>query len=585
MAKTSKTRSETPAPARKPLKPQRRAGYSFKSDGQRQSQGIPGDYTMRRDAPVQVSLTMPKFNSAGATVIRPVPMLAVDPDTNKVTDAYEPFMWSNAQGDFGDWLRRYTGVNFAGQGDDSFTVHLFKNSDDPDVRNGNPYIIMYKALKNAIDAGSAPTSKWNPYIKGRNACVPAPCDFYWLQGPIFEHDGKSHVVKGGTPRGMGTDDKPQILRLKNSAGDLMVKAISQQKKGYEGDTDNFAESMVHGDPVAIEHGCFFKFFNPEKYGVGGTNAAIPKDEEAEEVDINTEGSSDADGRRGAADMFKGFDVEIMSKYPIPGTANKIIRPSLVKYEDIIKERIVQWDDILFFPEWEQLCYFMARGFREEPRLLQFCWADHSAFFTEEVKGILKNRTQVAVNGTKKGKGNDEDDDAGFGEEDDEDDDAPRGGGRTSATVPVASADEDDDELEDDDVEEEDDVEEDDVEEAGEDDAEEDLDDDVEEDADDDDEELDDEELDAGEDDDLEEEEDDDAEDDDDGEPEPEPEPAPAPKPKAAKADTAAKPKADVAALKKGKAEMDAAMAAAEKRSLRGRAQAGAADPKPKPKKK
>jgi hypothetical protein len=83
-----------------------------------------------------------------------------------------------------------------------------------------------------------------------------------------------------------------------------------------------------------------------------------------------------------------------------------------EYEDVIRSSVLWWDNVLHFPTHEEICAWLAQAFKSMPEVLRFCWQDDPELFTDEVEGIMGDRTTVAVSEP-------------FEDEDEEDDVAPR----------------------------------------------------------------------------------------------------------------------------------------------------------------
>jgi hypothetical protein len=55
-----------------------------------------------------------------------------------------------------------------------------------------------------------------------------------------------------------------------------------------------------------------------------------------------------------------------------------------------------WDNVLHFPTHDEIAGWLALSFKSMPEVLRYCWKDDPEFFTDEVEGILGDRTTVSI---------------------------------------------------------------------------------------------------------------------------------------------------------------------------------------------
>jgi hypothetical protein len=219
-------------------------------------------------------------------------------------------------------------------------------------------------------------------MNGPKKAFNAPTKLYYIQGLIYESDEDLFIKQNGMPKGVGKDDLPQIIQLSKSAGDALVKKLNKLAPDYTGstDVDNQHQLYMYGDIVNLEAGMFLTVFNPD----------VHKNVSDYDEELESESSSNDDG-------FQSWGVALNPEFTYMSRKELISVPGdLTEHADIIKRRIVPWDDLLYFPADEEIALWMAQAFRSMPDLLQFGWADNPEFFTDEVHGVLASRTQVST---------------------------------------------------------------------------------------------------------------------------------------------------------------------------------------------
>lgn len=403
MPKTPAREQQTKRRTRRSLanpRPREDDDFSF-ADNSMPSNRVPkGDMTIKKDAP-KLDMVRPAWNGKTGTTIRPLPCFDVH---NTEEDVLLPARRSAKEDDMSDWIRGYPAAKYVGL-EDKFTFLLY----DPRAerrgeysRASNPYVIFQRAIEDANSSGEAMigsrdvmTAKWAPLTNHRSQkfAIKRPDYLYFMQALVYQHDGEI-LLSGGLPKGLGDNDAPQVLELSKSAVNTMMALLRQQNEGVFDDDD--MSQFVYPDVCSLSDGFYITFYNPEKHMVSRNDkdASEPEEEEEEEMELGEDGGEEADNkqqaRRGGwecmiSDTFR-FQTERGWKKP---------KRDLTAKADLIMDRIYWWQNVLHVPCHEELARLVASAFRGMPDLLYYAWQHNSEFFTDEVKGVLKARTQGA----------------------------------------------------------------------------------------------------------------------------------------------------------------------------------------------
>lgn len=374
---------------RRSVRPQKARARTFRySDDSRPGNKVPrDDRTLKPNGP-QVEIVRPKWTGAGPTTFRPFPMFCAE-DPN---GPFDPTRLSLDPFDFSDFWRGLPAAKYVGI-EHKFTFITYdprwprENGYNP--RRDNPYHVLFNAIKDAVADGKALVrgrnvldGSWAPLtLEGPKKAFNAPTKLYFLQGALFEHDGE--ILFGGKipPKGLGQDDLPQIIQISKTAGADLAAKLNTLDPDYGGDTVLEAQAVMYkyGDLTNLANGSFITFYNPDKHDVS-----------------EGAGADDGDTPRSSRE-FKSWSVAINKNfYYVRQRQSREIGPDITQYEDVIRDRLVWWDDILHVPSAEEIAVWMAQAFGEIPDLLRFGWADNPEFFTDEVNGILTNRSVMAA---------------------------------------------------------------------------------------------------------------------------------------------------------------------------------------------
>jgi len=310
---------------------------------------------------------------------------------------FDPTRLSLNAYDFSDFMRGYPAAKYVGI-ETKFTFITY----DPrwprdsgyNPRRDNPFHVLYNALADAAKSGKAlaagrnlMTTEWVPLISAtnRDKAISAPTKLYFVQGAIFEHGGE--VFAGGkkAPRGLGEDDLPQIIELSKTAGDDIATKLNQLAPNYTGETHlELQDEIFHyGDVTNLEHGAFVTVFNPDKHDVADPDAPA----------------------KGGSREFKSWSVMISRQFQyVAQRQPHTVSADISAYKNVIADRLVWWDDLIYVPKTEEICLWLAQAFVQMPDMLRYGWTDNPEFFSDEVNGVLANRLLVPAAGPSSGSG-------------------------------------------------------------------------------------------------------------------------------------------------------------------------------------
>ena len=356
------------------------------------------DRTIKRNAP-QCDLRRPGWYGAQPCVVRVLPNFNYEnpegPFDPTRLDVYEEGAWS-------DWWRSVPAAYQVGLSQ-QFTFLLYDPrslvSGEYDT-SGNPFVIFSRAIYKAKKLGEAKiggrdvmTAKWGVYVDKRMVRTPQNLGFGQV---LFYQNYNDVYIRDGLPMGARDRDLPQIIQVTQTANHALQKLIDERVDGYTGDPEDQDNAFVYGDVVNMERGKFVTFYEPAAHAekITSISRSVKMTEEADETEA--EDDFNQSGGRGNSNeqQFRGWGVSIFDTlYYEKSGRRKSKKADLVATGlDVAALRNIQWwDDLLHFPEHEEICMYMAHAYREEPNLLRFGWLDFPEFFTDEVEGVLGNR--------------------------------------------------------------------------------------------------------------------------------------------------------------------------------------------------
>lgn len=372
-------KTSAPAPERRGIQTPRQRGYRFRDHGRPASRVSDDNLTIRLDGP-QVEVVRPSFKK-GATVFRPFPMLCAE-DPSKC----DPPRYSSNELDFTDWLRDYEVASYVGTVSPK-TFILFDPKDTTYERNSNPYIIFAQNVINGVKNEAAGQGRWNPLVPGmsKDAKIKWPTKMYMMQGLCFQNGDKLYVADG-PPRGAGADDRPLILQMTKSAGDVLVKKLDELNPDFNGAEDDYEKMFKYGDPVSFKYGRFVHIFNPD----AATQAPTAKTGPKRQVDWSVGAKRKGEEGGGAAGR-SSYGIKLTRKFEV---GNQEFLAKMPDKAEHFRKRIQWWDDVIRIPTHDEICVFVAQAFADHPKMLEYAWADYPEFFTGDVKKILRSRKSM-----------------------------------------------------------------------------------------------------------------------------------------------------------------------------------------------
>ncbi len=303
----------------------------------------------------------------GVTVIRPYPARSVEQGVT-----WDPYRFSDANGDFGDWIRRYDAVrNFGDPG----VTFIIADPADPvreDPQN-LPAWVLFNAIDRAVNAGQEQQG-WAGLLRGgrgRSPVLSRPSEVYLLQGAIMQN--KSELYN--PPRGFG-EDKPLVLELSMNAGVSLVTELNRKVENGSAPDGDWEHLFLNGDPVGLANGRFITFYKladgdprvRQQQQAGGWNTA-PQTQ---------------NGQRQQEPIGFGCYLE--------PTFNGM-PANLQQFEQQLIGKVQPWDEILWFPTVDEQAHLISDKF--PPDMILYAWRDHPHWIPE----AIRNRAvaQHAVN--------------------------------------------------------------------------------------------------------------------------------------------------------------------------------------------
>lgn len=404
--------------------------------------GIPGFKVFKPG--VRASICFPDFKKHNIpSVGHIVPtILAADETGKKIAKQFMGYRDGHGVTGLMPWYFLADVARGVGIGDDRRTFIAADAADDEGGVASSCYGILFNRIHKAVKAGSGQgkdirvdcvIKKVNPKMwfdlfandktgfqdvalvdpkKMRTGFVP------WLSlydnGRLRLNDG---FISGAGPR-----DLAQILMLSGSAMQALIDAACLENPGTSPE-ESYNEAYVHGDFTALDGtGKFVAIYNAKHHkGVptmmfkAKTQKIEVDDENEEEYDPEAAGSSGK--KKGGRESFGNYSVDFSPRVrlPSPDDEDAIVTYSqakLIAKAGVADNVLQNYDEIwsyfrLMSPE-EQMVE-LASAFKQKPELLWYAFQPHPEYLTDEIKGILNARSQVAAPGGMQA-GDDTDDD-------------------------------------------------------------------------------------------------------------------------------------------------------------------------------
>ena len=306
----------------------------------------------------------------GQTTIRILPVRNLDNPAE-----WEPFKLSPKPMDFGDWIRKYPVCRNMGE-TDPVTFIMYDPADvtlTRDQMRMTPGWLLFRAIDRAIANGQEQPG-WGALLKGgvnRSAPLSMPTEVYLVQCFVMQYG----TTVFPSPRGFAADDQPIVMEITRSAGQMLLEKLDETRPDYDGPAEDWERSMLHGDPVSIDYGRFVTFYNLSN---------VPLRQSCEQ-----------NWSRETVFGCNGWSEHLGVGVDIDETFNGL-SANLRDYEDVVASKVQPWDDILYFPSFEEQARMLADKF--PPSAILYAWRDFPEWIPESVRRRAVNaRTFPAPN--------------------------------------------------------------------------------------------------------------------------------------------------------------------------------------------
>lgn len=339
---------------------------------------------------VRAGLTSPKWKGLHPMTFRPLP--CVDPETGDLAGTrYD-------EAELHAWAVKFPMVYYAGFKDcQQFSFVAFDPLGDARKNESNPYLILqdrlrqvektHKAMLGGVDLiRKKDRFDWVDYTSSKQGaehfgCVPYIKWDWLIQGLVYQNDKEIYVDSGNPPRGAGDNDWTQVIALRRKTFEEILRRIWERYEDMENaefDGTNEEEIYRYGNLVDPQQGKFITVFRHDTH-----KTVVQQGVDLEAIHPDT----------------KGYSSQIHDQfvYTLPTGQQRRIDPNYEdKYPGLLERAIWDWDKLLYIPEHEELAVWLARAYKKDPLLLEYAWSDFPEFLTEEVNGILRNRTVGGV---------------------------------------------------------------------------------------------------------------------------------------------------------------------------------------------
>lgn len=363
------------------------------------------------------------------TVMKIVP--AISCEGNEKT--FEPYRYDTGETGFNDWFATLPIASYVGTGEEKQTFVLYDPLDEDYEIAANPYVYMFNKLKRLAKEKRQIKTRYrtfhtnelislfdNTVTRDTIAFSKPNKKMVFMNVIPLIHRDKVQVTRHNCLQGCGPDDRPTIMGASTSAGKALFSLAQVEREGAE-DSDDFEERYAFGDFTAIRGGKWVSLYKEDLFNEDtftGKSARAEADE-FEGFDEGKKGKTDFVGYAAMA-----FD-SVRAPHQTPGRFAKYGHDAVIApHGDNILANYRWIGDYFHLPSHEEIVKYLAYGFKPTPELLEVGF-DGTDYFTDEIRGIFANRTQVSKPA---GKGRDleTDDDEGDadlfsgGESDDDD---------------------------------------------------------------------------------------------------------------------------------------------------------------------
>jgi hypothetical protein len=361
--------------------------------------GSQNNFTIKQDA--NVELVFPRFNE-GSMIFRPLPNLDLDAlEQGELKLA--GYRLSQGSCDFdSDWITKHPAASFAGIGDDAITFLLYDENGElsETERKENPYLVLYHAVRRAVKRDHS-HPEWNYLIegsKGKGAVIPSPSDLFFVQAWVYKNGKDQFFSKKHPPLGFSPDDRLHVVQFKGSdrertGGYRLLDLSDMVNPNWEGDENDWEQSMMFGDLISPEHGRFVMLYNPELETPG---EIAEEDIIGEDVDISEIRRSGGE-ETGRGKKARGYQVRIDEHVLI---GNKFYTQTTPHIPPSLRDNVTQkariWDDVLRFGSYEEQALWLCKAYRSVASVIRYGFQGYPEWLTKEADKILRNAKQVAL---------------------------------------------------------------------------------------------------------------------------------------------------------------------------------------------
>jgi hypothetical protein len=344
------------------------------------------------------------------TVVKVLP--AIDDESGK--KKFLPYRYDEGLHGFNDWYCPLPTATYIGTNEDCKQSFILFDPMDPDYDEAqNPYIIMFRTLRRLSSTTrlvkvpgvnrQISTAEIAVLMPGRSSDMksqafsrPDQRITFLNVIPIYhrdkfagrQHDGKFYF------NGTHEDDVPVIMGLSSSAGVELLKQANIPAS-EDVDTSDYMNAYHHGDFTSLTDGKLVMLFDTRKFSAETFTA---------EARTNKSVLS-ADEALGGADKsnegFGRYEVVIRDEFVLthPETRRDVTvsNKHMAKHADAILNNYPPLGELFHVPTHEEIVKYLALAFKDQPYLLYLGGlADFGYLDTDEVKGIINARKQVAA---------------------------------------------------------------------------------------------------------------------------------------------------------------------------------------------
>lgn len=311
---------------------------------------------------------------------------------------------------YSPWFRSYPAVKSIGCGNNKPTIYL----NNPQInkswdKNTNPLVILRNEIQRAVQYaekanGAFPDGRrlfhggpvvphyWSGLIKGstgKGADLPYLTSIYICYVLVYQHSFGNKVFNDGPPIGVREGDTAIVGEFSSAFWqDCVIKEMGKAKPNYQGNPDDFENSLENGDPVSTHFGRFLHVF---KIGTDPRQAASNLDSLAVYQQTSTNNQQPQAG-------YSGFFTKTLPGYPqdnsnFPAKLN-YPEPHAFLY-NMIRDRYVPLDEIIQVMSPLDQAKTIYRQFN--PEVLMYAWEKYPHFITEELRQIAYEHTSINAN--------------------------------------------------------------------------------------------------------------------------------------------------------------------------------------------